>query len=253
MTAQPMLRKGLLGTCLTLQFQNSSNVVLRGAKHADASAFADQVRKAWGQFFLSALEREAARFNRLHTAIASLAAPARYPAACGLAPILRDARTLDAVLLSRLQPDVIGPANAQRVTQVRKFLADPRGARVSAIASFVSAELERWNDFFDTIESKPLTPERRLAVVVDEDATLVLAGAGSGKTSVITAKAAYLVKTGIRRPEEVLLLAFAKNAAQEMSERVTLDALARPERNFLRLSILISFVRPAHRGSASLA
>jgi len=56
--------------------------------------------------------------------------------------------------------------------------------------------------------------------VVDEDATLVLAGAGSGKTSVITAKAAYLVKAGIRKPEEILLLAFAKNAAAEMSERV---------------------------------
>ena len=62
--------------------------------------------------------------------------------------------------------------------------------------------------------------EQRLSVVVDEDATLVLAGAGSGKTSVITAKAAYLVKAGIRQPEEILLLAFAKNAATEMSGRV---------------------------------
>ena len=36
----------------------------------------------------------------------------------------------------------------------------------------------------------------------------------------ITTKAAYLVKAGIRQPEEILLLAFAKNAAAEMSERV---------------------------------
>ena len=92
--------------------------------------------------------------------------------------------------------------------------------RANGIAAFVTAELDRWKDFFDTIESKPLTPEQRLSVVVDEDATLVLAGAGSGKTSVITAKAAYLVKAGIRSPEEILLLAFAKNAAEEMSERV---------------------------------
>lgn len=92
--------------------------------------------------------------------------------------------------------------------------------RANGIAVFVAAELDRWKEFFDTIESKPLTPEQRLSVVVDEDATLVLAGAGSGKTSVITAKAAYLVKAGIRQPEEILLLAFAKNAAEEMSERV---------------------------------
>ena len=80
--------------------------------------------------------------------------------------------------------------------------------------------MDRRKEFFDRIESKPLTLEQRLSVVVDEDATLVLAGAGSGKTSVITAKAAYLVKAGIRQPEEILLLAFAKNAAEEMSERV---------------------------------
>ncbi len=92
--------------------------------------------------------------------------------------------------------------------------------RTSATEAFVSAELERYKDFFDTVESKPLSPEQRLSVVVDEDATLVLAGAGSGKTSVITAKAAYLVKAGICRPEDILLLAFAKNAADEMSERV---------------------------------
>jgi len=103
---------------------------------------------------------------------------------------------------------------------VRKFVADPRVARAHAISVFVAAELDRWKEFFDTIESKPLTAEQRLSVVVDEDATLVLAGAGSGKTSVITAKAAYLVKAGIRKPEEILLLAFAKNAAAEMSERV---------------------------------
>ncbi|MFG6607626.1 UvrD-helicase domain-containing protein [Sulfitobacter sp. 1A10445] len=57
-------------------------------------------------------------------------------------------------------------------------------------------------------------------VISDEGATLVLAGAGSGKTSVITAKAGYLIKAGIRKPEEILLLAFARDAAAEMSERI---------------------------------
>ena len=75
-------------------------------------------------------------------------------------------------------------------------------------------------EFFDTIESNPLTPEQRLAVVTDEDATLVLAGAGSGKTSVIVAKAAYLIQRGIRQPNEILLMAFGKDAASEMATRI---------------------------------
>ena len=216
----PALRKGVLGTTLTLQSSGQSNVILRGAGHADARAFADSVKAAWVRFNTDAFDREAHRFDRLHAAVSGLARPGQYPAACSLALVLQDARSLDATLLSKLKSEAIGTDRAERVALVRKFVADPRAARAKAISVFVAAELDRWKQFFDTIESKPLTAEQRLSVVVDEDATLVLAGAGSGKTSVITAKAAYLVKAGIRKPEEILLLAFAKNAAAEMSERV---------------------------------
>ena len=216
----PALRKGALGTTLSLQSSGQSDVILRGAGHADARAFADSVKAAWISFNTGAFDREAHRFDRLHAAVSGLARPGRYPAACSLAPVLQDARSLDATLLSKLRSEAIGTDRAERVALVRKFVADPRAARANAISVFVAAELDRWKQFFDTIESKPLTAEQRLSVVVDEDATLVLAGAGSGKTSVITAKAAYLVKAGIRKPEEILLLAFAKNAAAEMSERV---------------------------------
>ncbi len=75
-------------------------------------------------------------------------------------------------------------------------------------------------DFFDNIESNPLTPEQRLAVLTDEDASLVLAGAGSGKTSVIVAKATYLIERGIREPNEILLMAFGKDAATEVAARI---------------------------------
>ncbi|MDT8855251.1 UvrD-helicase domain-containing protein [Paracoccaceae bacterium Fryx2] len=216
----PALLKGALGTTLSLQSSVQSNVILRGAGHADARAFADSVKAAWISFNTAAFDREAQRFDRLHAAVSDLARPGRYPAACALALLLQDARSLDTSLLSKLRSEAIGMDRAERVALVRKFVADPRAARANAISVFVAAELDRWKQFFDTIESKPLTAEQRLSVVVDEDATLVLAGAGSGKTSVITAKAAYLVTAGIRKPEEILLLAFAKNAAAEMSERV---------------------------------
>lgn len=220
LSAPPITRKGVLGTTLVLPSEKHADIVLRGATNSDALAFSEVVKVAWIDFNIANLEREAQRFDQVHSAIAALARPNRYPAACIFTRLLDEAKALDTTILCKLRPEAIGPGRAERVSLVRSFAADPRTARDASISAFVTAELESWREFFDTIESKPLTEEQRLSVVVDEDATLVLAGAGSGKTSVITAKAAYLVKAGIRQPEEILLLAFAKNAAAEMSERV---------------------------------
>ena len=80
--------------------------------------------------------------------------------------------------------------------------------------------LRRHAQLFDTLESHPLTPSQRQACVVDETANLVLAGAGSGKTSVLVGRAAYLLETKLATPAEILLLAFGKQAADEMATRV---------------------------------
>lgn len=216
----PFVRTGMFGSALTLTAGERDSTTLKCAAHRDAHNFSQGVFAAWTRVNLSAIEKEAARLDRIIAELRALASPARYPAACQVAPLLDEARALDATLLSKLKPAAIGSEAVARIEPVRRFAAEPRTFRDKAINAFVAAELDRWKDFFDTIESQPLTPEQRLSVVVDEDATLVLAGAGSGKTSVITAKAAYLVKARIREPNEILLLAFAKNAAEEMSERV---------------------------------
>ncbi|WP_260688473.1 UvrD-helicase domain-containing protein [Rhizobium leguminosarum] len=216
----PRVQMGWFTAKLTVLTAGGDDIVLRGARHGDAYAFADELVKAWVEFNISSLNRESDRLARIYAGVIALLRPGHYPAACQIDPLLKDAVDIDSVLLAKLQPDAIGAEASEVVASVRRFVADPRTARAAGISSFVATELERWAGFFDTIESKPLTPEQRLSVIVDEDATLVLAGAGSGKTSVITAKAAYLVQAGIRQPEEILLLAFAKNAAQEMSERV---------------------------------
>lgn len=58
------------------------------------------------------------------------------------------------------------------------------------------------------------------AVVVDDDYNLVVAGAGCGKTLTIIAKVRYLIEVKKVRPEEILLLAYTKKAAEEMTERL---------------------------------
>jgi DNA helicase-4 len=80
--------------------------------------------------------------------------------------------------------------------------------------------LQQHADFFATVESSPLNPAQARAVVNGEESLLVLAGAGSGKTSVLVARAGWLLQQRHAQPPQILLLAFGRQAAEEMNERI---------------------------------
>jgi DNA helicase-4 len=81
-------------------------------------------------------------------------------------------------------------------------------------------EIDGRREFFDHIERSPLTGEQARAVITFDNRVHLIAAAGSGKTSVMIARAAYAVHRGFVSPDRILLLAFNKAAAVELQERI---------------------------------
>ena len=88
-------------------------------------------------------------------------------------------------------------------------------------ACFIIVEKERCADLFSNIDGKKLDAQQQDVVVFDEDNTLVIAGAGSGKTLTIAGKVKYLCEVKGIQPNEILLISFTRKAAEEMTERIS--------------------------------
>jgi DNA helicase-4 len=114
----------------------------------------------------------------------------------------------------------IPPEALQYLKTIHPLLTQGYGYIDKRNKSYVQQQLATFQLFFDQVESNPLTANQREACVIDEQYNLVLAGAGTGKTSTMVGRAGYLIKARITQPDKILMLAYARKAAEEMDERI---------------------------------
>ena len=103
--------------------------------------------------------------------------------------------------------------------EAKRFEAE----RSKANGRFVELSIPRVKGAAGSVLAHPLTDEQAGAIATSEDVTLVLAGAGTGKTATIAGKVAHLVRNEGVAPGEILVLAYNRKAAEEIRERLPRD------------------------------
>jgi len=108
----------------------------------------------------------------------------------------------------------------EAVQRLQQIFKDGRELVTERNDHYVERLLGEYKAWFDTQEKFPLTPRQREAIAIDENNCLAVAGAGTGKTSVVIGKVGFILERKLFKPEEILLLAFSRKAKTEIEERI---------------------------------
>lgn len=116
----------------------------------------------------------------------------------------------------------LAPAELSSFNEFTNIVQNAANLKNAFNKNFLQYELTSYSHFFDDIEGRRLDLQQRTCIITDEDNNIVVAGAGSGKTTTIAGKVAYLLHRFNIAPSEILLISFTRKASEEMRNRIKL-------------------------------
>lgn len=108
-----------------------------------------------------------------------------------------------------------------KVLNLFGFLKNKTTKNTYVINDYNKDEIEEFKNLYNPVENKTLDDEQISSIVSNSHNTLVIASAGSGKTTTIIGKIKYLILKYNVLPEEILVLSFTNASAKEMKNRIT--------------------------------
>lgn len=218
------IEEGVVWDSLSIELNKRPDIPLTGLKAKAAQALKDNLKKEVQDQLEKLILANKEGLNRINVILAPLLnSYSSYLSNYDAASAMSIMESAGGNLLSDALSHPLFNSNNDSIADllpptVHILLND--GIRKRYNSNFVKKSLENDKAFFDDFGGMSLSAEQRESCVRLEDSNLLVACAGSGKTATIVAKVAYVVKKGFYKPEEILVLAFNKDAAQELRDRV---------------------------------
>lgn len=230
--ARPLqLRGGLLWSTVVLSGARHAPILLPGLPRRQARTLLQQVRareaalaqQDAGDSLRTALAMVSDWVASADALLEAAGAQAQWITLPAQAALLAQRQQLPVALdvLATQLESMPGDRAEQRAARllVEDGRQDWRSIWEAANADLLAREQQRWSTLLAQVESRPLNAEQIAAVLSMDSRVLLVAAAGAGKTSTMVARAAYAIARGAATPDQVLMLAFNRQAAQELEQR----------------------------------
>lgn len=131
----------------------------------------------------------------------------------------------DEIKLENIDFNNFTSEQAKSINTFIEYFRNSDNLRNNFNKQFVNEELKVYHSYFDNVEGRKLDIQQRTAIITEEDNNIIIAGAGSGKTTTIVGKVGYVMNRYNVKPENILLISFTNKSATTLAERINVPGL----------------------------